>query len=92
MDLADPQERTRHLADAGAFAQDCRALPATKKGQFVFVDEAQSVPSIFDAVQHLYDGDKNRWRFVLCAVRRGSSGAWARICCRGGASTTGCCR
>jgi predicted AAA+ superfamily ATPase len=27
MDLADPQERTRHLADAGAFAQDCRALP-----------------------------------------------------------------
>ena len=66
MDLADPQERTRHLADAGAFAQDCRALPATRKGQFVFVDEAQSVPSIFDAVQHLYDGDKTRWRFVLC--------------------------
>lgn len=66
IDLANPQERTRHLADAGAFAQDCRALPATRKGQFVFVDEAQSVPSIFDAVQHLYDGDKNRWRFVLC--------------------------
>ncbi len=66
MDLADPQERTRHLADAGAFARDCRALPATRKGQFVFVDEAQSVPSIFDAVQHLYDGDKDRWRFVLC--------------------------
>ncbi len=65
-DLADPRERTRHLADAGAFAQECRALPATRKGQFVFVDEAQSVPSIFDAVQHLYDGDKNRWRFVLC--------------------------
>ena len=66
MDLADPQERTRHLADPGVFAQECRALPATRKGQFVFVDEAQSVPSIFDAVQHLYDGDKNRWRFVLC--------------------------
>ncbi|MEN9574436.1 MAG: hypothetical protein RL514_2291 [Verrucomicrobiota bacterium] len=66
MDLADPQERTRHLADAGAFAKECRALPATKKGQFVFVDEAQSVPSIFDAVQHLYDRDKSRWRFVLC--------------------------
>ncbi len=66
MDLADPRERTRHLADAGAFAQDCRALPAARKGQFVFVDEAQSVPSIFDAVQHLYDGDKSRWRFVLC--------------------------
>ena len=66
LDLADPQERTRHLADAGAFAKECRALPAAKKGQFVFVDEAQSVPSIFDAVQHLYDGDKSRWRFVLC--------------------------
>ena len=66
IDLADPRERTRHLADAGAFVQECQALPATRKGQFVFVDEAQSVPSIFDAVQHLYDGDKNRWRFVLC--------------------------
>jgi len=66
VDLADPKERTRHLANAGAFGEDCRSLPADKKGQFVFVDEAQSVPSIFDAVQHLYDGDKTRWRFVLC--------------------------
>ena len=66
VDLADPQERTRHLADPGAFAQECYALPVTKTGQFVFVDEAQSVPSIFDAVQHLYDRDKKRWRFVLC--------------------------
>ena len=30
------------------------------------MDEAQSVPSIFDAVQALYDADKTRWRFVLC--------------------------
>jgi len=30
------------------------------------VDEAQAVPSVFDAVQHLYDNDKRRWRFVLC--------------------------
>lgn len=30
------------------------------------VDEAQSVPQIFDAVQHLYDMDKRRWRFILC--------------------------
>ena len=66
VDLADPQERTRHLANPGAFVEDCRALPAHQQGQFVFVDEAQSVPSIFDAVQHLYDGDKTRWRFVLC--------------------------
>lgn len=66
IDLADPRERTRHLADPGAFAEECLALPARRKGQFVFVDEAQSVPSLFDAVQHLYDGDKGRWRFVLC--------------------------
>jgi predicted AAA+ superfamily ATPase len=66
VNLADPMERTRHLADPGAFAHDCRSLPGGQKGRFVFVDEVQSVPSIFDAVQHLYDGDKTRWRFVLC--------------------------
>jgi uncharacterized protein len=66
VDLSDPAERTRHLADPGAFLKECRALPLKKQSQFVFVDEAQAVPSIFDAVQHLYDGDKNRWRFVLC--------------------------
>lgn len=64
--LADPHERSRHLAHPGEFAQACRSLPADKKGQFVFVDEAQSVPAIFDAVQSLYDSDKTRWRFVLC--------------------------
>jgi predicted AAA+ superfamily ATPase len=64
--LADPQERSRHLGNPGEFAQVCRSLPANKKGRFVFVDEAQSVPSIFDAVQSLYDADKTRWRFVLC--------------------------
>lgn len=64
--LADPQERSRQLANPGVFAQACRSLPTNKKGQFVFVDEAQSVPSIFDAVQSLYDADKTRWRFVLC--------------------------
>jgi hypothetical protein len=64
--LADPLERSRHLANPGEFAQACRSLPARKNGQFVFVDEAQTVPSIFDAVQALYDADKTRWRFVLC--------------------------
>jgi predicted AAA+ superfamily ATPase len=64
--LADPQERSRQLANPGHFAQACRSLPADQDGQFVFVDEAQSVPSIFDAVQSLYDADKKRWRFVLC--------------------------
>jgi predicted AAA+ superfamily ATPase len=30
------------------------------------VDEAQLCPEIFTAVQHLYDEDKRRWRFILC--------------------------
>ncbi len=29
------------------------------------VDEAQAVPAIFDAVQHLFDRDRKRFRFVL---------------------------
>lgn len=60
VDLADPKERTRHLADPGALLEVCRTLPADKRGQYIFVDEAQAVPTIFDAVQHLYDGDKTR--------------------------------
>ena len=32
----------------------------------VFVDEAQAVPAVFDAVQVLYDRSKPRWKFVLC--------------------------
>ena len=54
VNLADPKERTKHLADPGAFLDLCRTLPAEKQGQSVFVDEAQAVPTIFDAVQHLY--------------------------------------
>lgn len=64
--FADPVERSRHLTNPGEFAQACRALPSSGKGHYVYVDEAQSVPSIFDAVQALYDTDKTRWRFVLC--------------------------
>jgi predicted AAA+ superfamily ATPase len=66
VDLSDPAERSRHLTHPGEFLTLCRALPSNTQGQFVFVDEVQSVPTIFDAVQHLYDGDKERWRFVLC--------------------------
>lgn len=65
-DLADPQERTRLLARPELFLQACRALPISRKGQTVLVDEAQTVPALFDAVQRLYDADKRRWRFVLC--------------------------
>lgn len=66
VDLSDPAERSRHLAEPGAFAAMCRKMPSDRQSQYVFVDEAQTVPSIFDAVQHLYDKNKQRWRFVLC--------------------------
>ncbi len=65
-DLSDPAERNRLLADVGAFARACAALPAARHPHVVLVDEAQTVPAIFDAVQSLYDKDKKRWRFVLC--------------------------
>ena len=66
INLADPEERSRLLARPGEFLQICRALPPDDKGRFVFVDEVQAVPAIFDAVQSLYDSDPERWRFVLC--------------------------
>lgn len=64
--LADPLERSRLLADPGAFTRACLALPRQRAPHYVVVDEAQTVPSVFDAVQSLYDADKTRWRFVLC--------------------------
>lgn len=64
-DFSNPAERTRLLADPGAFIRECEALPLQSASHFVVVDEAQNVPAIFDAVQHLYDRDKTRWRFVL---------------------------
>lgn len=64
--FADPQERNRHLARPDLFAAACRALPKTAAPTVVFVDEAQNVPAVFDAVQTLFDSDKARWRFVLC--------------------------
>lgn len=64
--FADPEERTRHLANTGLFRQECEALRVAGRPHVVFVDEAQAVPGIFDAVQVLYDQDKVRWRFVLC--------------------------
>lgn len=66
IDLSNPEDRSRFLARPGEFIELCRALPSNREGQYVFVDEAQSVPAIFDAVQHLYDSEKARWRFVLC--------------------------
>jgi uncharacterized protein len=66
IDLSDPTERARYLSSPGDFVGACRALRSRKRPWFVFVDEVQAAPSLFDAVQHLYDSDKTRWRFVLC--------------------------
>lgn len=64
LDLSDPRERARFAANPGLFIDLCKGLPT--RGTTVFVDEAQTVPALFDAVQSLYDSDKERWRFILC--------------------------
>jgi predicted AAA+ superfamily ATPase len=69
LDLANPGERSRYLARPERLIEECRALTAETAGRrgasTVVIDEAQAVPALFDAVQHLYDGDKGRFRFVL---------------------------
>jgi predicted AAA+ superfamily ATPase len=66
LDFSEPRQRSEYLRDPGGLVERCRGLPASKEPLVVVVDEAQAVPAIFDAVQHLYDSDKRRWRFVLC--------------------------
>lgn len=66
VDFSDPRQRSTYLRDPGRLISECRMLPESDAPRPVVVDEAQAVPAIFDAVQHLYDGDKTRWRFVLC--------------------------
>jgi predicted AAA+ superfamily ATPase len=66
IDLSNPGERSRYFARPQEFIAECRALPGGKKRKCIIVDEAQTVPGIFDAVQSLYDSDKTRWQFILC--------------------------
>lgn len=66
LDFSDPTQRSTYLADPGRLVRECRALPASEPPPVVLVDEVQAVPAIFDAIQHLYDSDKTRWRFILC--------------------------
>jgi predicted AAA+ superfamily ATPase len=75
LDLANPGERSRYLIRPETLVQECRALPPTGEPSQVVIDEVQAVPPLFDAVQHLYDSDKNRWRFILC----GSSARKLRV-------------
>ena len=64
--FADPEERSRMLAQPGLFRRECEALPVDQSRKTVFIDEAQLVPSVFDAIQVLYDRQPERFRFVLC--------------------------
>ncbi|MEW6366384.1 MAG: ATP-binding protein [Acidobacteriota bacterium] len=66
LDFSRPAERAAYLRDPDQLVGQCRALPSSRQAHVVVVDEAQNVPRIFDAVQHLYDSDQKRWRFVLC--------------------------
>ncbi len=64
--LADPEERGRLLAQPGLFRRECEALPVNAGRKTIFVDEAQLVPSVFDAIQVLYDQEPERFLFILC--------------------------
>lgn len=75
LDFSRPGERSDFLRNPDQLFARCRALEPAKSPPLIVIDEAQSVPAIFDAVQHLYDSDKTRWRFVLC----GSSARKLRV-------------
>jgi len=66
VDLSNPRERCLYLSEPDRLITLCRSLPARGPSTWVFVDEAQSVPAVFDSVQHLYDREKRRWHFILC--------------------------
>jgi len=71
-DLSDPSERARFSAAPGRLIDLYRSLPASVAPRWIFIDEVQTVPELFDAVQFLYDEEKRllpdgrRTRFVLC--------------------------
>jgi len=66
IDLANAEERLRYGTSTAGFLAACRGLTAGRQPAVVIVDEAQLSPEVFNAVQHLYDDDKKRWRFILC--------------------------
>jgi predicted AAA+ superfamily ATPase len=75
LDFSDPGQRSSFLSAPEQLIGICKAMPMGATPPVIVIDEAQNVPGIFDAVQHLYDGDKTRWRFVLC----GSSARKLRV-------------
>ena len=75
LDFSRPAAPSDYLRRPDQLIALFRGLEPAKSPPIVVIDEAQSVPAIFDAVQHLYDSDKKRWRFVLC----GSSARKLRV-------------
>ena len=75
LDFSHPGKRSSYLSRPEQLIQICLAMPQTDPPPAIVIDEAQNVPPIFDAVQHLYDQDPHRWRFVLC----GSSARKLRV-------------
>ncbi|HEY9054683.1 MAG TPA: ATP-binding protein [Rectinemataceae bacterium] len=66
INLAEPQERMRYLGDPQELIRNCRALKKNGEPRYVFIDEVQMVPELFNAIQILYDSDKTAFRFILC--------------------------
>jgi len=66
INLAEPQERMKYLGDPQELIRNCRALKKTSEPRYVFIDEVQMVPDLFNAIQSLYDADKTAFRFILC--------------------------
>lgn len=66
INLSEPQERMIYLSDPQELIRNCRALKKTGEPRYVFIDEVQMVPDLFNAIQSLYDADTTAFRFILC--------------------------
>lgn len=65
--LQDPRIRLELEADPGRLIQQVEASP---KPPLVFLDEAQKVPELFDAVQYLIDEGKGRFVITGSSARK----------------------
>ncbi len=66
INLADPRERNILALRPGSLIDRCHALPPRSDPYTIFIDEAQNLPEVFDSVQVLYEGDPQKYRFILC--------------------------
>jgi len=72
LDLSDPVQRARFAARPGHLIELYQSLPEASASRCIFIDEAQTVPELFDAVQYIFDDEKlrlenrQRTRFILC--------------------------